>query len=207
MRILSLRMQLRKMVLLELRSGETTTPWSPSVEYSVLSSIRDFHKEDFETLWRIDQQCFSPGVSYSRPELAAYIRMASAFTLVAVTPVQTAGEIAAVEQPGIREASDIVGFIVASVNTRRAGHIITIDVAAEARRSGIGSALLESAEERLKMAGCVSVRLETAVNNTPALVFYKRHGYSVSRTMARYYPDGVDAFVMRKDLLSKPVDR
>src|SRR5207244_6990912 len=46
-------------------------------------TIRDFHSRDFETLWRIDQQCFAPGISYSRPELAAYMHAAGSFTLVA----------------------------------------------------------------------------------------------------------------------------
>lgn len=167
-------------------------------------SIRDFHSDEFEVLWRIDQQCFSPGIAYSRPELAAYIRMAGAFTLVAEAQAE------GVEQPRTPlefrqgEACGVVGFIVARLNARRAGHIITIDVLAEGRRSGIGSALLHAAEQRLRSAGCGSVRLETAVNNTSALIFYKRHQYSVTRTIPHYYADGVDAFVMRKDLLSEP---
>jgi ribosomal-protein-alanine N-acetyltransferase len=46
------------------------------------------------------------------------------------------------------------------------------------------------------------VRLETAVDNASALAFYKRHKYDLVRTIPRYYPGGVDAFVLRKDLLS-----
>ena len=42
--------------------------------------------------------------------------------------------------------------------------------------------------------------LETAVDNVAALSFYKRHGYSVVRTWPRYYSNGVDALVMRKEL-------
>jgi [ribosomal protein S18]-alanine N-acetyltransferase len=169
--------------------------------------IRDFHKEDFEKLWRIDQQCFSPGISYSRPELAAYIRMAGAFTLVAESQGGAADSAGTVHQTTAENAPRVLGFIVASMNARRIGHIVTIDVSAEARRSGIGSALLDSAEERLQSAGCASVLLETAVNNTSALVFYKRHRYIVSKTIRRYYPDGVDAFVLKKNLLSGPQDR
>jgi len=93
-------------------------------------SIRAFQKEDFETLWRIDQQCFAPGISYSRPELAAYIRMAGAFTLVAEFAAETPGP-----APAERE---IVGFLVAHAKRRGAGHIITIDVLPKARRAGLG---------------------------------------------------------------------
>src|SRR5437660_5675275 len=31
----------------------------------VLFTLRDFRREDFETLWRIDQSCFPPGISYA----------------------------------------------------------------------------------------------------------------------------------------------
>ena len=60
--------------------------------------------------------------------------------------------------------------------------------------------LLGSAENRLRAAGCSSVELETAVDNLPALSFYKRHSYSVIKTFPRYYSNGVDALVLEKDL-------
>ena len=46
-------------------------------------ALRDFRHDEFEALWRIDQQCFEPGISYSRLELATYLRRSGAFTLVA----------------------------------------------------------------------------------------------------------------------------
>lgn len=93
----------------------------------------------------------------------------------------------------------IVGFIVAYRGP--VGHIITIDIAAEARRSGVGTLLLQAAEERLREAGSQAVGLETAVDNAAALSFYKRHGYSVVRTWPRYYANGVDALMMQKKLI------
>ena len=154
-------------------------------------SIRDYRKEDFETLWRIDQQCFAPGISYSRPELLGYIRLYGSFTLMAESAKE--GEASA--------TPEIVGFLVATANRRGVGHIITIDVLPVARRSGVGSRLLALAEDRLRAAHCSTVRLETAVNNTSALAFYKRHNYLVVKTIPRYYPDGLDALVMDKHLL------
>ena len=144
--------------------------------------IRDFEPEDFETLWRMDQACFPAGIAYSKQELKAYIRHRGAFTLVAVDGVGGKAQ----------------GFIVA--HRGPTGHIVTIDVDPATRRSGVGSALLESAEERLRAAGSHSVGLETAVDNLYALAFYKRHGYNVLRTWPRYYSNGVDALVLKKDL-------
>ena len=94
----------------------------------------------------------------------------------------------------------IAGFIVAEPEHHGSGHVITIDVIATARRSGVGSLLLRSAEDRLRAAGSSSIELETAVDNVSALSFYKRHGYSVIRTFPHYYSNGVDALVLNKAL-------
>ncbi len=130
----------------------------------------------------MDQECFTPGIAYSKTELKTYIRSRSSFTLVATH--------------GRNE--EIIGFIVA--HSAQIGHIITIDVSPRTRRSGVGSLLLLSAEERLRSSGSHAVALETAVDNLSALAFYKRHGYHVVRTWPRYYSTGVDALVLRKDL-------
>jgi ribosomal protein S18 acetylase RimI-like enzyme len=157
--------------------------------------IREFKKTDFDTLWRIDQACFDPQLAYSRAELAFYMRRPGSFTLVA-------------ENEGIRDngghPTSILGFIVAE-NRRKSGHIITIDVIAEARRAGVGSDLLRAAEGRLLRAGAVAVALETPVNNEAAIRFYKQKGYFVEKTVAGYYSGQLDALEMTKELARPPV--
>lgn len=156
----------------------------------VLVRIRQFEKADFDTLWKIDQACFDPQLAYSRPELAYYMRRPGSFTLVAE---------AADENKRNGSAPAIQGFIVAE-NRRMAGHIITIDVVAEARRTGVGSDLLRATEDRLLRSGAVTVALETPVNNDAAIRFYKQQGYFVEKTLARYYSNQLDALVMLKEL-------
>ena len=166
--------------------------------------IRQFQKPDLDTLWEIDQACFDPQLAYSRPELAFYIRRPGSFALVA-----EAVDVQAEDQNGgnggaLAEAPEsltkILGFIVAE-NRRGNGHIITIDVIAEARRSGVGSSLLRAAEEKLVQAGTGAVALETPVNNLAAIRFYKREGYFVEKTVAGYYSGLLDALVMTKELV------
>jgi ribosomal-protein-alanine N-acetyltransferase len=146
-------------------------------------TLRDFQPDDFEMLWRIDQDCFPPGISYSRQELKYYVGRRGSFTLVAI-------------DDDVKAA--ISGFLVA--HGGKLGHIITIDVVTSARRSGVGSLLLRASEERLRAGGSRAVSLETAVDNISALSFYKRHGYNVIETLPRYYSNGVDALAMTKEL-------
>lgn len=146
--------------------------------------IREYRVSDFEALWNIDQTCFEPGISYTRRELAFFVEQNRAFTLVA------------------EHAGKIVGFIVADRNRRNQGHVITIDVLPEARRSGVGSRLLSTAEGRLETLGCAAIFLETAVDNMAAIRFYKAHGYTVVNRIPEYYLGNVDALVLGKKLAS-----
>jgi [ribosomal protein S18]-alanine N-acetyltransferase len=176
---------------------------------SVPFTIQDFRPTDFDALWRIDQECFPPGISYSRAELRAYMRRRGSFTLVAVgngipTGVDSdSGTSRKYSSAMVLGDGSFAGFIVAEADNRASGHIITIDVVNTARRSGVGSLLLRAAEDRLRGAGCRSVELETAVDNLSALSFYKRHGYTVITTFPRYYSNGVDALVLEKPLTGK----
>ena len=163
--------------------------------------IRQSRREDFDTLWRIDKECFPPGISYSRLELAVYMRRPRSFTLLAEAAA-TDGKKAAVKGSQVADSAvGIVGFIVAEANRRGTGHIITIDVLPTARRFGVGSTLLSAAEEHLRAAPCHAVELETAVDNLAALAFYKRHSYDLVKTIPGYYSNGVDALVLRKVLI------
>lgn len=156
--------------------------------FPVQFALREYRPDDFLRLWKVDQECFAVGIAYSKLELKTYIRRRNAFTLVA----EGSGEI----EPGA-----IVGFLVAEAGRGGVGHIITIDVLAAARRSGVGSELLREAELRLRAAGSRFVVLETAVDNHSALTFYKRHQYFLVKTVPRYYSNGLDAFVLKKDLV------
>jgi ribosomal-protein-alanine N-acetyltransferase len=147
------------------------------------SRIRDFVPEDFDTLWRIDQQCFPPEIAYSRAELLHYINRKTAFGIVAEVD------------------SEIAGFLVSEASKRRkAGHVITIDVTERFRRHQVGTLLMAECERRLVDSGCDVIFLETAVDNTGAIMFYRRHGYRVLETLPRYYHGELDALLMGKRL-------
>jgi [ribosomal protein S18]-alanine N-acetyltransferase len=166
-----------------LTGTKPTGGYNGEVEFT----LRDYRPGDFEVLWKIDQECFAPGIAYSQRELAIYIRRRGSFTLVAERA----------EIPN--QNPQIAGFIVAEANRGR-GHIISIDVLPDSRRAGLGSKLLQAAENRLLSLACRTVILEAAVDNSSALGFYKRHQYSVLKVSPRYYSNGVDALVLGKNL-------
>ena len=148
--------------------------------------IRESRPEEFDQLWRIDQQCFTSGIAYSREELAQYMSIPGAFGLVG-------------EKAG-KATGGIAGFVLAVRDRHSTGHIITIDVLGKARRRGLGSQLLEAAEAHLREEGCARVLLEVAVDNAAAIAFYKHHHYAVLRTLPRYYLGTLDALLMEKKL-------
>jgi [ribosomal protein S18]-alanine N-acetyltransferase len=135
----------------------------------------------------IDQSCFVEGIAYSEEEMRYFLELPSSLTLVA------------------ERASKIEGFVIADAfRARRAsrltGRIITIDVAAPAQGTGAGAMLMAAAETELKNAGCDLICLEVAVDNARALRFYKKLGYTVLKTLPRYYLDSIDGLLMAKTL-------
>jgi ribosomal protein S18 acetylase RimI-like enzyme len=150
-------------------------------------SVRKYQTGDFQRLLEIDHLCFIEGIAYGEEEMAYFLAMPTAISLVGV------------------DGRKILGFIIADrFRPRRAlrsmGKIITIDVAPQAQHSGVGTLLMNAAETELKQAGCDYVSLEVAVDNEPALRFYKKHGYQVLKVLPRYYLDSIDGLLMGKRL-------
>ena len=149
--------------------------------------VRQYQPQDFPRLLEIDQSCFVEGIAYSKEEMRYFVGMPTAISLVGL------------------EDKEIMGFIIADCfrprrASRSVGKIITIDVAPEAQHSGMGTLLMSSAETELKRAGCDYVSLEVAVDNDPALRFYKKRAYSVLKVLPRYYMDSIDGLLMGKRL-------
>ncbi len=147
--------------------------------------IRGYVASDLDELFKIDQECFPPGISYSLDELARFINDPDSVTWVAEVNHQKAG------------------FIVADRRPHRVGHIITIDVVESGRRAGVGTALMYVVEEWARRQGLKLMYLETAEDNQPAQAFYKARGYEKVEEIGNYYSSGRTAWVMVK-WLEKP---
>jgi ribosomal-protein-alanine N-acetyltransferase len=144
--------------------------------------LRDYRSSDFESMWQLDQECFPPGIAYSRSELRGFLATKRAETIV-------------VERDG-----RTVAFVVGWRRSRTEGHVITLDVTTSVRRQGLGRRLMAELESRFRAAGVKQVRLETAVTNTLAIRFYERLGYRKVAQLRSYYGAGLHAWSMPKAL-------
>ena len=68
------------------------------------------------------------------------------------------------------------------------------------RRCGRGSKILDDLIEEAQRRGAKNIFLEVRVSNAPAQIMYLKKGFQGIYTRARYYPDGEDAIVMKKEL-------
>jgi ribosomal-protein-alanine N-acetyltransferase len=146
--------------------------------------IRHAVQEDFEVLLEIDEASFPGGVAYDANELAYFMNRDGAETIV------------------VEEDGTIVAFLILEVHrNRRRATIVTVDVREDSQRKGYGSRMLMRAEEMLRDYGIEVYDLQVDVSNGKAIVFYKKHGFNIVRTLRNYYSNGNDAYLMVKELM------
>lgn len=81
----------------------------------------------------------------------------------------------------------------------RRGHIVSLAVVKEARRRGIGTALMKKAMDAMKnYYGAEEYYLEVRVSNEPAIRLYKKLGFRAIKVLRGYYLDGEDAYLMAR---------
>lgn len=169
--------------------------------------LRDYEHRDFEELYRIDTDCFQPGVAYSRGELQSYVERKHSFCIIAepasAEPDAVTTAATATRNPGAGRESRkvrIAGFVIVELHPQGYGHIITLDVRRDFRRHRLGTLLMQAAEEKIRKHGGFMMVLEAAVNNTAALAFYERQRYKVLKRLPRYYLHNLDAWFLTKRL-------
>jgi len=76
--------------------------------------------------------------------------------------------------------------------------ILSVAVAPDERRRGLGSRLMKAAEDLSLERGCSSVRLEVSTHNLAAIEFYRDLGYRTDGVLYGYYSWGEDAYSMTR---------
>jgi [ribosomal protein S18]-alanine N-acetyltransferase len=148
--------------------------------------IKKIEREDLDSLFALDQQCFRPGIAYSKSDLRIFLRRSEDLAFAAKD-----------------SAGMLLGFVIAEAymeKGRRVGHIVTIDVDPERRREGIGERLMQVLLRKLLDIEIGIVRLEVAVDNVAAQRFYLRFGFAETGRISGFYLGTLDALVMEKDI-------
>lgn len=92
------------------------------------------------------------------------------------------------------------GFVLARIAADEA-EILTLAVAPQARRQGLGGALLAAAMAGAVARGAAAMFLEVSDRNAAARALYAAAGFTEAGRRRRYYADGADALVLRADLI------
>src|ERR1700678_2865683 len=141
--------------------------------------LRGFQRGDLAGLHQLDGACFSPEIAYSKAELRYFLTHPSCSCWIAERP-----------------ENKLAGFVLierARRNGRLAGHIVTLDVDPGERRRGLGTLLMQTAEEQMRQEGAGVLRLEVAENNPAAQQFYRSLGFVTRGRIAKYYGGVGDA--------------
>lgn len=143
-------------------------------------AIREARQGDLDAIAAIEYASFSK--PYPPWYLALLLQMAGRYFLVA-------------EQGG-----EVLGYAVAVPLKTRVCHLVSIAVAPQARRRGIGTRLLQELERRCIDGGHESMMLEVEYTNLAAQRLYIRSGYRYAEVLPDYYGPGRHAIHMVKPL-------
>lgn len=78
--------------------------------------------------------------------------------------------------------------------------VLSVAVAPESRRQGLGTRMMLRAESLARQRGCAAIRLEVSTTNVAGIELYRKLDYRMDGHLPRYYSWGEDAFSMHKEL-------
>jgi ribosomal-protein-alanine N-acetyltransferase len=144
--------------------------------------LRGYREGDLDAMFRLDEVCFEAPFRFSRASMRRFAEARRARVVIA-------------ELDG-----ELLGFCIVHVERESVGYVVTLDVAAEHRRSGVATRLMERGEAEARAVGCSSMALHVFTGNEAAIKFYERMGYGFWRDDKDFYGVGVDALIYRKGI-------
>lgn len=78
--------------------------------------------------------------------------------------------------------------------------MINFVVKEEYQRMGIGTKLFKTLENQVKELHANEILLEVRISNVKAQSFYEKHGFKEIFVRKKYYKNGEDALILRKEL-------
>ena len=143
-------------------------------------SMRPIGYRDTEALHQLDSLCFPPERAFTEGYFLLLFFYEDAFGWM------------------LEEDDRLAAFILLTQKRQRM-NIATIDVHPDYRRRGIGTKLMELAEEHARAMNTKTLTLQVETTNTPAIRLYHRFGFEKDRILSNYYVNA-DAWQMHKKL-------
>jgi len=137
----------------------------------------------------IHAEAFPPAEHWGAEALALMLEAAGGFGTLALGGPPPFGE-------------EPLGFVLARVAAGEA-EILTLAVRPDARRNGVGRALLGAVRDGAAARGASALFLEVAEGNAAARALYREAGAAEVGRRRRYYADGADALVLRLNPFSE----
>ena len=142
--------------------------------------VRSWQEKDIETIAKMEARCFSD--PWTKEMLSDVLK----YPLYNSFLVEDGGQVCGY--------ACLIGIPYAEATVAN----IAVDI--PFREQGIGKMLMDAMHEKAKAIGAEECFLEVRVSNVSAISLYKRYGYETYGVRAKYYPDGEDAYVMKKTL-------
>lgn len=101
----------------------------------------------------------------------------------------------------VDESQEIIGYAGVFAPGQAEADILTVGVVPEHRGKGIAKALMELITDWAKAQGSIAMMLEVKIDNPEAIGLYESLGYSKLNVRKDYFGAGLDALVMRLELL------
>ena len=97
----------------------------------------------------------------------------------------------------IARSHETLGVVTLSVLGELA-ELLRLVVAPAHRRTGIGTLLVETGVEAVRLAGARAAMLEVGYTNEPAIALYQRLGFEQLRVRDNYYGPGRHALILKR---------
>ncbi len=146
--------------------------------------IRPATSKDVDELLRLENLCFEHD-RLKRTDFRNALRAARSLLLV-------------------HDSGDRLGAYALLRMQGRLGHLLSLAVDPEARRQGLGRALIHAVEDAARSLGARHMQLELREDNGAAQALYGSLGYRHHGIWLGYYEDQSDAHRMQKTLAEEP---
>lgn len=144
-------------------------------------TVRWLIRRDMDEVMAIERSSF--GVPWTEGEFLEFLRQQTNIGMVAASPA------------GIR------GYVLYELHTRRL-HIANLAVAADSRRCGIATQMVQRLQDKLSGNRRSKLTLDVSESNTAGQLFFQRRGFWCSCIRPGFF-DGHDAYHMYYQLPSE----